>query len=284
MKLDAIYLPVLLSVGVVFLSSPITTYAEEVQQSDVRGRRTNSTQLHIIIKDFLKIPYGETLTSKTKDSETLIQNHVLISDYQSEPAATDGVAMLNIEQSLGENDGFNATWQSVRSFALMKPLKKPLKLYVDRRSPLFKAKYLTFVEEGLDQWKKALEGRLTYAVVSNHEDADILLYWVKGFAEANEAGLTDITIGKASIQIKTAEMPDNILRGNILHELGHALGIEGHSKNNNDIMTAEHQWKSSKAYDDFNSQLSAGDIRAIQTLYSKQWKAGQDLYNNISSK
>jgi len=278
----AVFLGLLIIISVFLLFTTVTTYAqEEIQRSTSRA---NETQLHIIIKDFMKSPYDKGLASKPKANEKTIQNHILISDYQSEPSAINGVNMLNIQQTLGANDGFNATWESVRSFALVKPLKKPLKLYVDKRSKLFKTKYLTFVEDSLGQWIKALNGRFSYVLVNHHEDAEILVYWVKEFPQEYEAGITDITIGKASIQIKTSEIPDNILRGNILHELGHALGIEGHSKNNNDIMTAEHQWKSTQAYDNFNSQLSAADIRAIQILYSKEWKAGQDLYNNISSK
>jgi hypothetical protein len=125
-------------------------------------------------------------------------------------------------------------------------------------------------------WNEALEGRLNYSYTKNRHDADITLDWVPAFPDPYVAGLTTYRVGHAAIEIKTMGVPEADIKGNIIHELGHALGISGHSNTPGDIMVGTRKWH--RAGSAYNPQLSKRDIQAIQRLYSLTWKKGEDLY------
>lgn len=194
--------------------------------------------------------------------------------------AQQGTAYMTQASSGQEYDlHFGESWQSVRIFRLLTPLQAPLKVYVETRPGqpgLFSTKYLSYIEESLQLWQKALQGRMQYQYTTNREEADITIGWVPAFAESSIAGLTTYRVGHADIEIKTVDVPPADIKGNILHELGHALGISGHSNNPADMMVGVRKWH--REGTPYQPQLSSRDIRAIQRLYSSHWKKGEDLY------
>lgn len=174
---------------------------------------------------------------------------------------------------------FGESWQSVRIFKLLEPLDQPLKVYVSshpQNSALYKESYRTYVGESLRMWNEALEGRLNFSYTKNRHDADITLDWVPAFPDPYVAGLTTYRVGHAAIEIKTMGVPEADIKGNIIHEIGHALGISGHSNAPDDMMVGTRKWHRAGAA--YSPQLSKRDVQAIQRLYSLTWKKGEDLY------
>jgi predicted Zn-dependent protease len=174
---------------------------------------------------------------------------------------------------------FGETWQSVRIFRLLTPLEAPLKVYVETRPgqrQLYTESYRAYIEDSLQLWQEALQGRMRYQYTTNRSEADITIDWVSAFPEKSIAGLTTYRVGHAEIEIKTVGVPPADIKGNILHELGHALGISGHSDNPADMMVGVRKWH--REGSNYQPRLSSRDIRAIQRLYSLQWKKGEDLY------
>jgi predicted Zn-dependent protease len=174
---------------------------------------------------------------------------------------------------------FGESWQSVRIFKLLEPLDQPLKVYVSshpQNSALYKDSYRTYVGESLRMWNEALEGRLNFSYTKNRHDADITLDWVPAFPDPYVAGLTTYRVGHAAIEIKTMGVPEADIKGNIIHEIGHALGISGHSNAPDDMMVGTRKWHRTGAA--YSPQLSKRDVQAIQRLYSLTWKKGEDLY------
>lgn len=201
----------------------------------------------------------------------------LLNDVES---GTAYVTQANQAGSAQEYDvNFGESWQSVRVFRLIEPLEKPLKIYVEtrpRNASLYKEPYRKYVADSLRMWDEALDGRLKYSYVKNRKDADITLDWVPAFNDRYVAGLTTYRVGHAAIEIKTVGVPEADIKGNIIHEFGHALGISGHSDAQDDIMVGTRKWHRGNAA--YNPRLSTRDVQAIKRLYSLTWKKGEDLY------
>lgn len=173
---------------------------------------------------------------------------------------------------------FDNHWRSIRTFKLLDPLEAPLKVYVETRpknSQLYRPEYFDYVREGLEAWAKALDGRLKYEFTEHPHEAQILVQWVAAFDEQYTAGDAITRFGHSSIRIKTTDLPPMDIKANILHEFGHALGINGHSDNPEDIMVGMRHWTTDQNY---RPRLSVADQQAIRRLYSDQWRKGEDLY------
>jgi predicted Zn-dependent protease len=113
----------------------------------------------------------------------------------------------------------------------------------------FKASLL----EAFDAWSKATAERVTYRVVPTKDQADIRCGWTADPAEVTDNGtqsergsakiiVRDSNIERATLKILTkpvleeAVLSDDELKKACLHEVGHVLGLQGHSTNNHDVM------------------------------------------------
>lgn len=174
---------------------------------------------------------------------------------------------------------FGDNWQSVRTFRLLSQLDRPIKVYVEKHpevSTLYQAHYQDYIDDGLQQWSLALGNRLHYVYVNRAKNADITFNWVPAFSDRYVAGLTTYSVGHASVEIKTVGVPNQDIKCNIIHELGHALGISGHSNNSGDVMVGIRKWhRDSQPYE---PKLSQRDVQAIRRLYSPSWVKGEDLF------
>jgi hypothetical protein len=184
------------------------------------------------------------------------------------------VSARDYDTSFGEN------WESVRTFRLLAPLEKPLKIYIEehpRNEALYKPQYRKFVLESIRDWNEALDGRLSYTLTRNRQEADITVDWVSSFDDRYVAGITTYSVGHAGVEIKTVGVPEKDIKCNILHEFGHALGISGHSNHPGDIMVGMRRWHRDNT--PYEPKLSKRDVQAIRRLYSLSWQKGEDLFS-----
>lgn len=160
----------------------------------------------------------------------------------------------------------------------------PLKLYIEQSPPgirNFQPTFTNQVRRAMDAWMNALDNRMGYVMVDTPEQANIRVYWVntidnKGFktdkGTTYTAGLTLPVVRSERLMTMDVRMSTFDLRQKpqsgediyrlALHELGHALGLRGHSDNPVDIMYPESQ-KSIQA-------LSSRDINTIRLLYGQE--------------
>ena len=128
-------------------------------------------------------------------------------------------------------------------------------------------------------WGNSSGGKVSFKGVSDAKTADIVCTWTSDtskFMNTAEAGETTVygannVIQHCTIQILTVPHPmspgvpvsEPRLRWICLHEIGHALGLGGHTRNPQDIMffstPLAEVWK----------DLTPRDISTIQALYSK---------------
>lgn len=133
--------------------------------------------------------------------------------------------------------------------------KTNIAVYFDRNSkvPGFRNEFIGVLRDSLTEWSHALGGRIQFTESVLERNADLVCRWIyeprPGHDDLllNERGNTSLTayqgqITHATIKLLTApslvgsEVSAETMRKTCLHEVGHALGINGHSPNNADIM------------------------------------------------
>jgi predicted Zn-dependent protease len=156
----------------------------------------------------------------------------------------------------------------------------PIKIYMRPGSgiPGYSQRDLQILKECFADWTNALGGKLSFELVDSTQEADIVVSWSDQAIETDsgtEAGKTRIfakyntqtnwgRIDRAEIRLLTRlpgrAFPEPEVRKAYLHEVGHALGIAGHSSDHNDIMYFAVGSRQSGA-------LSSRDIATINYLY-----------------
>jgi tetratricopeptide (TPR) repeat protein len=126
----------------------------------------------------------------------------------------------------------------------------PISVYIEAPTvpDIMQHAYVGDVEYALDQWAGCSEGLLKFEIVDS-EDADIRVYWTReplsGEADPlGEASLVRFDSGKFYVEVyvmvqerpSVAKPMHKRLKAVLLHELGHAIGLWGHSRDHYDIM------------------------------------------------
>jgi tetratricopeptide (TPR) repeat protein len=157
----------------------------------------------------------------------------------------------------------------------------PIKVYVDSGEgvPGVDPFSESTAKSAFAEWEKASKGKVRFLFVEKENDADIKFRWtaeVQDLSQAAEGGETRVIRGfggtrTTKIQVLTkkqdgSKLPGPLLRVICLHEIGHGLGMMGHSKNADDIMYAS----TPIAYE--RSELSKRDSNTLCRLYSDEFK------------
>lgn len=129
-----------------------------------------------------------------------------------------------------------------------------------------------------DVWSRTTDYKITWKLVDNSRDADVICGWTTvttHHGNAWEAGNTGLRIifnrlskrgeiVNAEVKILTkfeGPLTDRELRRVCLHEVGHALGLQGHSPNPDDVMYPVATFIQ-------RTDLSSRDVKTIRLLYA----------------
>lgn len=156
--------------------------------------------------------------------------------------------------------------------------RMPLKIYLKPGDgvPGYKPGYGQALEAALQDWIRALDGKMSIEKVDNQNKADIVVKWTNDLKEgvnrseggdvrysATAAGIDHADVTLLTLDPSpTVKLNDSLVYWISLHELGHGLGIVGHSRNPGDIMYFSAPQK-------VDPQLSSRDIQTIRRLYSE---------------
>ena len=156
--------------------------------------------------------------------------------------------------------------------------KMPLSIYIEDGSkvPGYEAEFDALLKQSFDDWAKASNNLVTFKFVDSKADADIQCTWTNNpkdlinIAEAGETNLVSNSKGivRGTIKfltiplVKTLPITRNRMRTIFLHEIGHVLGMAGHTTTPSDAMffslEVKDEWR----------DLTLRDAKTIQRLYS----------------
>lgn len=159
--------------------------------------------------------------------------------------------------------------------------KLPLKIFVSEGEGVsgYRPQFSDYIKKSFDTWCEASGNKISWVEVKDPNKADITVYWTsKVFErpEGTEAGKTsaltrlNTSTGKGIIygarmqmltQLAGRDFGDEEVAKTCLHEAGHAMGLQGHSRVRDDIMF----YAVSK---DQEFKLSARDVNTITQLYA----------------
>ncbi len=131
-------------------------------------------------------------------------------------------------------------------------------------------KKMDLVRDAFKEWQTAMGGRFRFVYTDSPYETDIHVMFIQrskgekiGLTSSQWDGsmtLTDTDIELALINPMGKWMTDTELRTTALHEIGHALGIKGHSPSAKDVMYP-------MIHSGIN-HLSARDIATMKTVYA----------------
>ncbi len=157
----------------------------------------------------------------------------------------------------------------------------PIKVHIKRTSNAFgfRKEFAEILEKAWMDWSEASSSKIILQFVSDPDRAQVICSWTDDrkdlmYASAHMWGGTFLQIkpdGLSDVELKIltvppipnfSVIPDNIIRSVSLHEVGHALGLIGHSEQSDDIMCANLD------PENVRTSLSRRDINTILALYS----------------
>lgn len=159
----------------------------------------------------------------------------------------------------------------------------PMKVYIapGDNIPGFRTEYIELLKSSFNDWAQVSRGAITWKLV-DRKHADVICEWTEDARKQNlkayegartnnqylmlfnrrYRAFTEVIISIPSF-VHNSTLADRIVKFRCLHEVGHILGLDGHSPDNKDVMFYSEQPNSPL-------ELSARDIATIRLLYPKK--------------
>lgn len=237
---------------------------------------------------------GATLQSAGKTQEALVVLKQFLVKYPQNPRAPQGKALVSLLENQMRMNNKITVHSDDDYFAEAIGLKTmrwadkdiPIKIFIASGDgvPGYQQAFGKVLQEALTAWEEASEGKIKFEQVTSPNLASITFKWsnnpndVSNPAEGGEAKLIPYGNALRSVRLvvlTTKRMPgmllnDQVIKFICIHELGHALGIAGHSQSPSDIMF------SSLPLNFEQLKLSARDGKTLRKLYSTEITAAPD--------
>jgi tetratricopeptide (TPR) repeat protein len=185
--------------------------------------------------------------------------------------------------------------------------KMPLKLYIEKAPQgirNFQPAFISQIPKALEVWAATLGHQLSYRLVDDPEKADLRVTWTNTIdtrghnADGGTSYTAGLTIPKihddqirymdikiATFDIKGKPQNTDIIYAVAIHELGHALGLLGHSSDPGDIMYAQNQHVTAPSNRDKNTiRKLYTEVADINNLPASERDQNPDRDDEIAKK
>lgn len=151
----------------------------------------------------------------------------------------------------------------------------------------YQPQFRALLKDGFAKWQTASEDRVTFQFVDSPANALITCTWVddpkvlKSTIKKGDTKLSSLSGSLIKAQIRlllgTGGMNDPQMRFTALHEIGHSIGLQGHSPNPHDVM-----FFSANA-SERNHGLTSRDINTVRKVYLPDFFANKDVTTDHES-
>lgn len=260
------------------LDDALATYNEFLKRFDNPKLRPDLTTACTNVKNLAKGLEAEQQRLKVARDQT--------AQLRKGYLAGESSTLLNAP---AQSDSDDYIPEATRQGHIYRWTKMPIKVYIaDAKGvPGYKPAWGAILKQSFHDWERGSGGKVKFEFVDEFAEPfnGIRFTWVavrgdktnlQGLtneAEAGEAVMytlngTDLVSGEVKVltQPLSTVLPltDNRIRFACLHEIGHALGLSGHTDNPEDIMFL------STSFKDEWRELSGRDSRTIQRFYSEK--------------
>lgn len=195
-------------------------------------------------------PGGHALRAKAEKNAALMSRAMVVNDKGASHATSTVLAKAEQWNAKATTTGQNYLAHVLHNGKVIHwdAARMPLHIYLEEGHAAgnWHGSYNQLVQRAFQQWSQASNGLLRFALVSTPEEADITVRWVRQL-EHNRLGQSPFkAMGNVIVQsdvVLATHEPDGKTRLNeqtlyaiALHEIGHALGLQGHSPNPGDMM------------------------------------------------
>jgi tetratricopeptide (TPR) repeat protein len=158
--------------------------------------------------------------------------------------------------------------------------RMPLKVFIEdgKLIPGYRPDFSSILKDAFQSWADASSGLVGFQYVPTPAGADVFCHWSANTAKFKDSAETAETklysdrygVARGEIEILTLApvsnqtVTDKSMRGTTLHEVGHVLGLAGHSKTPGDIMFF------SNSLSEATQNLSIRDKNTLVRLYSER--------------
>jgi predicted Zn-dependent protease len=161
---------------------------------------------------------------------------------------------------------------------------QPVTIYIQDGSALadWRPGNVELVKAAFGEWQAALETRLQFALVSDPEQADIVVSWMNMPSPESKEGHSEMRNGLCTTQSVNNELlvrddieialhntdgsvfDDTVLYNALLHEVAHSIGmLHGHSTNPSDVLYHSNRYDGGR-----RKHLTTRDINTARRLYA----------------
>lgn len=223
-------------------------------------------------------PYSEA-AKKSTVAIADIQQYMLTSNslkYSNKNSTSLGVDGTYIDNAMNQS-GKLIRWDIKRG---------PLKIFISDGANVtgMQSYYILAVKDAIAEWMRELSKTISYVYVHSPEQANINIDFVPHLAVENsktpekisyEAGLTtptydakylrSVKIDMVTLTPSKTSFSTETIFNTALHEMGHALGIWGHSSDSKDVMCGV---GNASELENKKSTLSSRDSNTIKLVYT----------------
>lgn len=199
-----------------------------------------------------------------------------LDNYDKASAFADEV-LSNMKKQLDKKVGSNYIGNVMYDDVLYRwNTKEPITYYIATNNA--PKEYSDAIRKGFSNWSAATNSEIMFKEISNNDNANISIYLLDGaLRNSNDIKsvgsvhpiIKDDVLEKVEINVKTGNNSTNyydINKFKVLaqHEIGHALGIWGHSSNPNDLM-----YHTNDYIDEINPNqgITQRDLNTLTLLY-----------------